>query len=237
MGPTPHAVALRCAAERAGIRKGDIIVSIDGKEIEDFSQLQQAVITRAGEELTVTIDRNGERISLPIVPDLKEEPDNFGGTMRIGLLGVRNNPGGPVRYEQMGPVQALERGMDRTWFIVSSTLGYVGKLFSGRESADQLGGPISIAKAAGDAASLGLFQFVTVLAFLSVSIGLINLFPIPMLDGGHLVYYAVEAVRGKPLGENAQEWGFRIGFSLVIMLMLVGTWNDLVRVATVWLGG
>lgn len=237
MEPRVDEVLPGSAAERAGIRKGDIIVSIDGKEIEDFSQLQQAVITRAGEELTVTIDRNGERISLPIVPDLKEEPDNFGGTMRIGLLGVRNNPGGPVRYEQMGPVQALERGMDRTWFIVSSTLGYVGKLFSGRESADQLGGPISIAKAAGDAASLGLFQFVTVLAFLSVSIGLINLFPIPMLDGGHLVYYAVEAVRGKPLGENAQEWGFRIGFSLVIMLMLVGTWNDLVRVATVWLGG
>ena len=150
MEPRVDEVLPGSAAERAGIRKGDIIVSIDGKEIEDFSQLQQAVITRAGEELTVTIDRNGELISLPIVPDLKEEPDNFGGTMRIGLLGVRNNPGGPVRYEQMGPVQALERGMDRTWFIVSSTLGYVGKLFSGRESADQLGGPISIAKAAGD---------------------------------------------------------------------------------------
>lgn len=237
MEPRVDEVLAGSAAERAGIRKGDIIVSIDGKEIDDFSQLQQAVITRAGEELTVVVNRSGELISMPVVPDLKEEPDNFGGKMRIGLLGVRNNPGGPVRYEQMGPVKAFERGMERTWFIVSSTLGYVGKLFTGRESADQLGGPISIAKAAGDAASLGVFQFVTVLAFLSVSIGLINLFPIPMLDGGHLVYYAIEAVRGRPLGENAQEWGFRIGFSLVIMLMLVGTWNDLVRVATVWLGG
>lgn len=237
MEPRVDEVLPGSAAERAGIRKGDIIVSVDGSKIDDFSQLQQAVITRPGEELTVTVNRNGEQLSLLVVPDLKEEPDNFGGKMRIGLLGVRNNPGGPVRYEQMEPLKAFDRGMERTWFIVSSTLGYIGKLFTGRESADQLGGPISIAKAAGDAASLGLFQFVTVLAFLSVSIGLINLFPIPMLDGGHLVYYAIEAVRGKPLGENAQEWGFRIGLSLVIMLMLVGTWNDLVRVATVWLGG
>ncbi len=225
------------AAERAGIRAGDLIVSIDGKAIDDFAQLQQAVVTRAGEELTVVINRNGERLSLPIVPDLREESDNFGGKMRIGLLGVRNNPDGPVRFEPMSPLKALERAVERTWFIVDTTFSYIGKLAMGRESADQLGGPISIAKAAGDAASLGVFQFVTVVAFLSVSIGLLNLFPIPMLDGGHLVYYAIEAVRGRPLGENAQEWGFRIGFSLVIMLMLVGTWNDVIRVATVWFGG
>ena len=225
------------AAERAGIRAGDLIVSIDSKAIDDFAQLQQAVVTRAGEELTVVINRNGERLSLPIVPDLREESDNFGGKMRIGLLGVRNNPDGPVRFEPMSPLKALERAVERTWFIVDTTFSYIGKLAMGRESADQLGGPISIAKAAGDAASLGVFQFVTVVAFLSVSIGLLNLFPIPMLDGGHLVYYAIEAVRGRPLGENAQEWGFRIGFSLVIMLMLVGTWNDVIRVATVWFGG
>lgn len=225
------------AADRAGIRKGDVIVSIDGSPIPDFSALQEAVMTRAGEELTVVISRNGEMLSLPIVPDLHEESDNFGGKIRIGLLGVRNNPDGPVRYEALGPLAAAERAVERTWFIVDTTFRYLGKLLAGRESADQLGGPISIAKAAGDAASLGLFQFVSVVAFLSVSIGLLNLFPIPMLDGGHLVYYAVEAVRGKPLGENAQEWGFRIGFSLVIMLMVVGTWNDLVRVATVWFGG
>jgi regulator of sigma E protease len=134
-------------------------------------------------------------------------------------------------------VKALEAGVERTWFIVHSTFSYLGKLVSGRESPDQLGGPISMAKAAGDAASMGFSQFVAVIAFLSVSIGLLNLFPIPMLDGGHLVYYAAEAVRGRPLGENAQEWGFRIGFSLVIMLMVVGTWNDLMRVATVLFGG
>ena len=225
------------AAEQAGIQKGDLVISIQGSEIKNFSDLQQAVITRAGEELAMVIERSGQRIDLVIVPQLKEEPDGFGGKMRIGLLGVRHNPEGGIRYERMGLFSALEAGTERTWFIVETTFRYLGKLVTGRESADQLGGPIAMAKAAGDAASVGIYQFISVIAFLSVSIGLINLFPIPMLDGGHLVYYAIEAVRGKPLGENAQEWGFRIGFSLVIMLMVVGTWNDLVRVATVWFGG
>ena len=225
------------AAEQAGLRKGDLVTSIDGSPISDFSELQQYVMMRAGEQIALSVNRNGETLNLTVVPQLKEEPDGFGGKLRIGLLGVRHNPDGAVRYERMGPVEAVNAGAKRTWVIVESTFRYIGKLVTGRESADQLGGPIAMAKAAGDAASVGLTQFVNVIAFLSVSIGLINLFPIPMLDGGHLVYYAIEAVRGKPLGENAQEWGFRIGFSLVIMLMLVGTWNDLVRVATVWFGG
>jgi len=225
------------AAEQAGIQTGDLIVSVDGRTIESFSELQESVITHAGDRLTIVVDRAGTRVTLTAVPDLREEPDGFGGTMRIGLLGVRHNPDGGVRYERMSPAAAVERGLERTWFIVDTTFRYLGKLVTGNEKADQLGGPISMAKAAGDAASAGVFQFVSVIAFLSVSIGLINLFPIPMLDGGHLVYYAIEALRGKPLGPGAQEWGFRIGLSLVIMLMVVGTWNDLVRVATVWLGG
>ncbi len=225
------------AAEQAGILKGDVIVSVDGSEIEDFTGLQQAVMSRAGEPLPVVILRNGEKINLEVTPQLREEPDNFGGKVRLGMLGVKRDPQGPINYERMGPVKAFETGVQRTWFIVDSTFRYLGKLVTGRESADQLGGPIAMAKAAGDAASMGFSQFVAVIAFLSVSIGLLNLFPIPMLDGGHLVYYAIEAVRGRPLGENAQEWGFRIGFSLVIMLMVVGTWNDLLRVATVMFGG
>jgi regulator of sigma E protease len=120
---------------------------------------------------------------------------------------------------------------------VSTILRYVGKLFTGRESTDQVGGIMSIAKAAGDAASLGLMSFLMIVGFLSISIGLINLFPIPMLDGGHLVYYAIEALRGRPLGPNAQEWGFRIGFALVMGLMLLGNWNDVVRFIKPWMTG
>jgi len=237
MEPRIDEVMPGSAAEEAGLQKGDLVLSIDGSAIHNFTDLQQKVVTRAGEQLAVVIDRAGQQMSFTVVPKLREEPDGFGGKLRIGLLGVKHNPEGGVRYERMGPVAAIEAGAGRTWFIVESTFRYLGKVVTGRESADQLGGPIAMAKAAGDAASLGFFQFVSVIAFLSVSIGLINLFPIPMLDGGHLVYYAIEAVRGKPMGEQAQEWGFRIGFSLVIMLMVVGTWNDLVRVATVWFGG
>jgi regulator of sigma E protease len=237
MEPRVDEVLPGSAAEQAGIRKGDLIVEIQGSDIERFSDIQQAVITRGGEELKFVILRDGQRLDLLLTPQIREEDDGFGGKMRIGLLGVKHNPDGAVTYERMGPIAALEAGAARTWFIVDATFRYLGKLFTGRESADQLGGPIAMAKAAGDAASVGFYQFISVIAFLSVSIGLINLFPIPMLDGGHLVYYAIEAVRGKPMGERAQEWGFRIGFSLVIMLMVVGTWNDLTRVATVWFGG
>lgn len=237
MEPRIDEVMPGSAAEEAGIQKGDLVISIDGDAIRNFTELQQKVITRAGDELTVVVERGGQQMTFAVVPKLREEPDGFGGKLRIGLLGVKHNPEGGVNYERMGPLEAVEAGAGRTWFIVESTFRYLGKVVTGRESADQLGGPIAMAKAAGDAASIGFFQFISVIAFLSVSIGLINLFPIPMLDGGHLVYYAIEAVRGKPLGENAQEWGFRIGFSLVIMLMVVGTWNDLVRVATVMFGG
>lgn len=237
MEPRIDEVMPGSAAEEAGIQKGDLVISIDGDAIRNFTELQQKVITRAGDELAVVVERGGQQMTFAVVPKLREEPDGFGGKLRIGLLGVKHNPEGGVNYERMGPLEAVEAGAGRTWFIVESTFRYLGKVVTGRESADQLGGPIAMAKAAGDAASIGFFQFISVIAFLSVSIGLINLFPIPMLDGGHLVYYAIEAVRGKPLGENAQEWGFRIGFSLVIMLMVVGTWNDLVRVATVMFGG
>ncbi|MCA3554083.1 RIP metalloprotease RseP [Aestuariivirga sp.] len=235
--PKVDEVLAGSAAEKAGIRAGDLIVSIDGARIDRFEDLRMAVMTRAGEALPVELVRNGESITLTVVPQLHEEPDNFGGTVRTGLLGVKSDQMGPILHERLGPVAAIGGGIERTWFIVRMTVDYAGKLFTGRENADQLGGPISMAKATGDAASAGFWHYVTVIGFLSVSIGLLNLFPIPMLDGGHLVYYAVEAVRGKPLGENAQEWGFRAGVSLVIMLMVVGTWNDLMRVATVWLGG
>lgn len=225
------------AAERAGLQKGDLVLSVDGKTIASFADLQQAIITRPGEALVLLVERGGSPITVSATPELHEEPDGFGGKMRIGLLGIKHNAEGDTRIETYGPAEALQKGTERTWFIVATTFKYLGKLVTGRESADQLGGPIAMAKAAGDAAANGVFQFVSVIAFLSVSIGLINLFPIPMLDGGHLVYYAIEALRGKPLGPNAQEWGFRIGFSLVIMLMLVGTWNDVTRLVTMAFGG
>lgn len=227
--PRVDGVVAGSAAERVGLQKGDLIVSIEGRQMKSFDDLVMAVITRAGDELRIVVEREGQRLDKVIVPDVVEERDAAGNVQRIGRLGIQYNAGADVRFERLGPVEAVAKGWDRTYFIVESTLRYLGKLFTGRESTKQIGGVFSIADAASSAASMGVIQFVSTIAFLSVSIGLINLFPIPMLDGGHLVYYGIEAVRGKPLGPNAQEWGFRIGFSLVVMLMVVGTWNDLVR--------
>ncbi|MGH6906372.1 MAG: RIP metalloprotease RseP [Aestuariivirga sp.] len=237
MEPRIDKVVPGSAAERAGILPGDLVIAVDGHAIDSFPGLQEVIVTRAEERLRILIDRSGTRLTLEAVPAVHEQPDGFGGTLRLGRLGVEHNPQGDIVYERLGPVAAVEKGVERTWFIVSTTFQYLGKMITGHQSTDQLGGPIAMAKVAGDAASVGIFPFLSVIAFLSVSIGLINLFPIPMLDGGHLVYYGIEALRGKPLGRNAQEWGFRVGFSLIILLMAVGTGNDIVRLIAMAIGG
>ena len=229
MEPRVDDVTVGSAAQRAGLQKGDLILSIDGSAIKNFTDIQRAVMARAGDTLEVIVERNGGKINLAVTPEMTVRDDGFGGKIRVGQLGVVHNREGDVKYERLGFVDAVKTGVGQTWFIVDTTFRYLGKLFSGRESADQLSGPVGIATATGNAASQGLMSFISWIGFLSVSIGLINLFPIPMLDGGHLVFYAIEAVRGRPLGEQAQEWGFRIGLSAVVLLMVVGTWNDLTK--------
>jgi regulator of sigma E protease len=225
------------AAQEAGLKVGDRVVSIDGAAIEDFTDLQEAIATRPGETVSIVVDRDGATLKFTATPHLSEEPDNFGGKVRRGLLGVRPVQLRDAPVERYSLPKAFDKAVQRTWFVVSATGKYAAKLVTGHEKTDQMGGMISAGKLAGDAAQGGFFDFINAIALLSVSIGLINLFPIPMLDGGHLVYYAIEAVRGKPLGPSAQEWGMRIGFSLVIMLMVVGTWNDVVRLITMAIGG
>jgi regulator of sigma E protease len=226
--PRVDGVIVGGAADKAGIKSGDFIRAINGARIDRFQDIQDIVTTHAGESLSILLDRNGAAITIVAVPEAIEQSDGFGGKIRLGRLGIQNN-GSSLIYDKKSVGESLRLGVDRTWFIVETTFRYLGKLFLGQESPNQLGGFISIAKAAGDAASVGIAQFIFVVGLLSVSIGLINLFPIPMLDGGHLVYYAIEAIRGKPLGPEAQEWGFKIGFTVVLTLMLVGTWNDLMR--------
>ena len=225
------------AAEKAGIKPGDLFTAVDGQKIASFGELQQAIWTRGGEQLTVVIDRRGTVLTLRLVPDIKIESDGFGGTIKIGLLGVqRAADSGASSAQRLSPLAAVSQGAEETGRIISITFKYLGKLITGNESSKQIGGAISIAKGAGDAASSGIMRFATYVAFLSVSVGLINLFPIPMLDGGHLVYYAIETVLGKPLGQQAQEWGFRVGLSLVAMLMAFGFWNDLTRLFAMMVG-
>jgi regulator of sigma E protease len=152
----------------------------------------------------------------------------------LGISPPKDTVASPLR--RLSIPDAISQGSSETWRIVSVTFKYLGKLVRGQESSKQIGGPVSIAKMAGDAASTGVIRFVIFIAFLSTSVGLINLFPIPMLDGGHLVYYAIETVLGKPLGKQAQEWGFRVGLSLVAMLMAFGFWNDLTRLFAMMVG-
>ncbi|HVV80166.1 MAG TPA: RIP metalloprotease RseP [Pseudolabrys sp.] len=221
------------AAERAGFQSGDLVLSINGDKIDSFADMQQIVSMSAGDTLTIEIERGGVHQTIKAVPDLKDVKDGFGNKHRIGVLGIsRSMLPGDIKVEQVGPLRAVVMGAQETWFVIDRTLSYIGGIFAGREAADQLGGPIRIAQVSGQVATAGFVPLLHLAGVLSVSIGLLNLFPIPLLDGGHLLFYLVEAVRGRPLSERAQEVGFRIGLAIVLMLMIFATFNDILRLAT-----
>jgi regulator of sigma E protease len=220
------------AAAAAGFQVGDIVMSIDGTKIDSFSDMQRVVGTHAGDELTFEVKRGDGTVQLHGTPQLREVKDPFGNVHRIGVLGItRQTAAGDVVTERVDPVSALWLGVKETWFVVDRTLAYIGGVFTGREAADQVGGPLRIAQISGQVATIGIAALIHLSAVLSISIGLLNLFPVPLLDGGHLLFYAVEAARGRPLSERAQEMGFRIGLGLVLMLMVFATYNDILHLA------
>jgi regulator of sigma E protease len=221
------------AAQAAGFQPGDLVLAINGEKIESFSDMQRIVSISAGEPLTVEVERGNALVALKAVPQLKELKDNFGNVHRIGVLGIsRSMAPGDIKTEKAGPVRAVVMGAQETWFVVDRTLSYITGVFAGREAADQLGGPIRIAQVSGQVATAGFAALLHLTAVLSVSIGLLNLFPIPLLDGGHLLFYAIETIRGRPLSERAQELGFRIGLAIVLVLMIFATFNDILHLAT-----
>ena len=217
-------------AAAAGFQPGDVVIAINGRAVGSFSDMQRIVSVNAGTPLEVTVERGGTRTTLHATPALREIKDNFGNTHRIGVLGIsRSMSAEDQRTEPVGPVAAIGLGVQETWFVVERTFSYIGGIVTGRESADQLGGPIRIAQVSGQVATVGVAALLHLAAVLSVSIGLLNLFPVPLLDGGHLLFYAIEAIRGRPLSERAQEYGFRIGLALVLMLMIFATFNDILH--------
>jgi regulator of sigma E protease len=225
-------VTANSAAAAAGFQVGDVVTAIDGDAIGSFSDMQRIVGVRAGEQLTFTVKRGDAMLQLHGTPELSEVKDAFGNVHRLGVLGItRATSPGDVTTERVNPATALWLGVKETWFVIDRTLAYVGGLFTGREAADQVGGPLRIAQLSGQVATIGLAALVQFAAALSISIGLLNLFPVPLLDGGHLLFYAVEAVRGRPLSDRAQEMGFRIGLGLVLMLMVFATYNDILHLA------
>ena len=225
-------VEANSAAAAAGFQVGDVVTAIDGDTIESFSDMQRVVSVRAGEPLTFTIKRGDATLQLHGTPELREIKDRFGNAHRQGVLGItRATSPGDVTTERVNPATALWLGVKETWFVIDRTAAYVGGLFTGREAADQVGGPLRIAQLSGQVETIGIVALVQFAAALSISIGLLNLFPVPLLDGGHLLFYAVEAVRGRPLSDRAQEMGFRIGLGLVLMLMVFATYNDILHLA------
>ena len=229
---TPRVDAIQPAsvAAEAGFRPGDLILSIDGRRIENFGDMQRIVGASPNVPLKFTVERDGREITLAATPALREIKDNFGNTHRVGMLGIsRSATAKDVVTERYGPIESLRLGAQETWFVIERTLSYIGGIVTGREAADQLGGPIRIAQVSGQVASVSFAALLHLTAVLSVSIGLLNLFPVPLLDGGHLVFYAIEAIRGRPLSDRAQEFGFRVGLALVLMLMLFATWNDILH--------
>jgi regulator of sigma E protease len=230
--PRVDTVQAGSAAEAAGFKPGDIVIAINGSKIDSFSEMQRIVGTSAGETLTFAVKRNDSVVDLKGTPQLKEIKDNFGNEHRLGVLGItRATSPGDATTERVNPATALWLGVKETWFVVDRTLAYIGGIFTGREAADQVGGPLRIAQISGQVATIGLAALIHLAAVLSISIGLLNLFPVPLLDGGHLLFYAVEAVRGRPMSERAQEMGFRIGLGLVLRLMVFATYNDILHLA------
>ncbi len=229
--PVVSSVTPGGAAEQAGFKQGDKIVSIAGTPVRSFTDVPRIVAPNPGRELLFIVEREGRNVEILVTPKMEERTDRFGNKQDIGFIGLTNDSKeANFRFVKLGPLQSIGEAVGETWFIIARTMGYLYDIVTGVQSADQLGGPIRIAKVSGDVATLGPAALINLAAVLSVSIGLLNLFPIPMLDGGHLVFYAVEALRGRPLSERAQEMGFRFGLALVLALMVFSTWNDLTQI-------
>jgi regulator of sigma E protease len=215
------------SADVGGLVAGDQIVKIDENTITYFKQLQKIIRSKPNTEISVIVLRRGKNINLKFRTGSKAVENSDGEVEKIGLLGISVRPS-EVKYSQKNPIEAIWLGFERTYLFTIRIFVYLGDIITAKQSADQLGGVLRIAQISGQVAELGVASFISFLAVLSINLGLINLFPIPLLDGGHLAFYAIEAIRGRPLGQKAQEYGFRIGLGLVGGLFLFVTWNDLV---------
>jgi regulator of sigma E protease len=218
------------AAAHAGLVAKDRIVDIDGQPIRSFEDLQKVVASHPAQELRMTVQRDGTDQVMPVKTGSRDVAGHA-----VGLLGVK---GGAVEYEKVGVVDAVWGGVTQTWIITRETFAGLAQMISGSRGTDELGGPLRIAQLSGEVAQLGVASLISFIGVLSVNLGLINLFPIPILDGGHLLFYLAEAVRGRPLPPRAQEYGFRAGLAVLAGLFVFATWNDLTHIGLFrWVAG
>ncbi|MGX7926418.1 RIP metalloprotease RseP [Tsuneonella sp. HG094] len=211
-------------AEAAGVRVGDRIVAIDGKTVHEFRDITEAVLMHPGKPIVLGVEREGDALRIPVTIGSTIEKDRFGNESRIGRLGVWSSP---IEYETVGPLEAVALGGKECVDLVRMMVTGIAQIFTGERSVKELGGPIKIAKFSGEQLSLGPVAFVGFAALISLNLAFINLLPIPALDGGHLAFYAAEAVRRKPIGARGQEMAFRAGVAVILALMLFVTVNDL----------
>jgi regulator of sigma E protease len=233
--PIVDGVAAGSAAEVAGFQLGDRIVSIGGIRVDSFEDMQRIVQTSSDTELVFRIDRGGKLLEVVATPRRRDVPTPF-GTTRVGVLGVQSKSK-PENWhvQSYGFVDSVKLAGSETWYVVARTGSYLKGLMAGQESTEQLSGPIRIAEMSGAMAKIGPAALLNLAAILSISVGMLNLFPIPLLDGGHLLYYAVEAVRGKAMNDKLQQFGFKVGLMLVTSLMVFATYNDILRLTRQWM--
>ncbi|HHS82991.1 MAG TPA: RIP metalloprotease RseP [Devosia sp.] len=226
--PVIEQVVAGSVAEAAGLESGDLVLSVDGFPVRGFSDFQRLVATSPERPVSIRVQRDGEEMNFTVVPQAVEITGRFGHPQRIGRIGVaRSVSAEDVTLFHPGPVEAVGMAAEEMIFLVERTFAFLGDFFVGRGDVEQLGGPVKVAQVSGEVATLGVLALLNLTALLSLNIGIFNLFPIPMLDGGHLLFYLAELVRGRPLSPRVQEIGFRFGMILVASLMLFTLFNDL----------
>ena len=212
----------------AGLKKNDVIVSIDGNKVKSILEVSKYITLSTGEFIDFTISRLNQELILKVKPNLVTSEDNLGNKINKRMIGIKIGPyNNQVNHVKLGPTKSLYYSINEVYFVSISSLKYLGSMLTGSADSSQLGGPIRIAKISGQVAELGILPFLSMMAYISISLGLINLFPIPLLDGGHLMFYGLEKILGKPLSQKTQEGFFRIGMFLLLSLMFFATFNDL----------
>jgi len=212
----------------SGIKSGDVILSINDNKVNSILEVSNYINTSTSDNIKVKVLRNSQEIVLPVKPEIIKSEDSLGNKINKKIIGIKIAPlNNEFNRERLGPATAVFYAVKETWFVTKASLNFVVAIFKGKGDTTQLGGPIKIAKITGQVAKHGVVAFLSIMAYISISLGFINLFPIPMLDGGHLMFYAFEKILGKPLTQKTQEVFFRIGLFLLISLMFFTTFNDL----------
>jgi regulator of sigma E protease len=211
-----------------GLKQNDIILEIDGNEVESIMDVSKYITMSTAEIIDFKVQRSYDELLLKVQPKMVEGEDNLGNKINKRIVGIKlgayNNE---INHVKLGPAQAVYHAVHEVYYVSMSSLKYIGAMIFGKADTSQLGGPIRIAKISGQVAEFGVLAFISMMAYISISLGLINLFPIPMLDGGHLMFYAFEKILGRPLSQKTQEGFFRIGMFLILSLMVFTTFNDL----------